>query len=88
MGLENLQFSIQKKKSREKLDLESKLDSLKSLNISEESSQYKKVHEDLEKVYDEIATGIRIRSKCNWYELGEKSNKYFLNLEKKMQKLQ
>ena len=87
-------FTIQytKKKSREKrkhkLDLESKLDSLKSLNISEESSQYKKVHEDLEKVYDEIATGIRIRSKCNWYELGEKSNKYFLNLEKKTRKLQ
>ena len=87
-------FTIQytKKKSREKrkhkLDLESKLDSLKSLNISEESSKYKKVHEDLEKVYDEIATGIRIRSKCNWYELGEKSNKYFLNLEKKTRKLQ
>ena len=52
MKLENLQFSIQKKikrKKKYKLDLESKLDSLKSLNISEESSQYKKVHEDLKK---------------------------------------
>ena len=25
---------------------------------------------------------IKIRSRCNWYELGEKSNKCFLNLEK------
>ena len=24
------------------------------------------------------------RSKANWYEFGEKSNKYFLNLNKKM----
>ena len=24
----------------------------------------------------------RIRSKCNWYENGEKSTKFFLNLEK------
>ena len=62
--------------------MESKLDSLKNLNISEKLQNIK-VHEDLEKIYDEIATGIRIRSKCNWYELGEKSNKYFLNLEKK-----
>ena len=26
--------------------------------------------------------GIRIRSKCNWYEHGEKSSNFFLNLEK------
>ena len=25
---------------------------------------------------------MRIRSKCNWYEQGEKSTKFFLNLEK------
>ena len=28
------------------------------------------------------AKGIKIRSKCNWYEHGEKSTKFFLNLEK------
>ena len=60
-----------------------KLEHLKNTNVNEENPQYKKLHEDLEKIYDEIATGIRIRSKCNWYELGGKSNKYFLNLEKK-----
>ena len=25
---------------------------------------------------------MRIRSKCNWYEYGEKSSKYFRNLKK------
>ena len=34
-------------------------------------------------MYDHIAEGIRIRSKCDWYESGEKSTKFFLNLEEK-----
>ena len=33
-------------------------------------------------IYDQIAEGIRIRSKYDWYEHGKKSTKYFLNLEK------
>ena len=28
------------------------------------------------------ALGIKIRSKCNWYEPGEKSTNFFLNLER------
>ena len=28
------------------------------------------------------ANGIKIRNRCNWYELGEKSNRFFLSLEK------
>ena len=31
---------------------------------------------------DDKATGQILRSKCTWYEDGEKSSKYFLNLEK------
>ena len=31
--------------------------------------------------YEEMAKGAIIRSKATWYEKGEKSNKYFLNLE-------
>ena len=30
-----------------------------------------------------IAEGVKIRSKCQWYEESEKLTKYFLNLEKK-----
>ena len=32
-------------------------------------------------IYEQIAKGAIIRSKATWYEKGEKSNKYFLNLE-------
>ena len=33
-------------------------------------------------MYEEKAKGIKIRSKFNWYELGEKSTRSFLNLAK------
>ena len=33
-------------------------------------------------MYKKISNGIKINSSCNWYKLGEKSKKYFLNLEK------
>ena len=39
---------------------------------------------DLETIYDYIADGIKIRSKCEWYEYEEQSTKLFLNLEKKL----
>ena len=37
----------------------------------------------LEALYNYITEGIIMRSKSNWYEFGEKSSKYFLNLEKR-----
>ena len=45
-------------------------------------SKYDSVKNELDEMYDHIAEGIRIRSKCNWYENGEKSRKLFLNLDK------
>ena len=36
-----------------------------------------------QKVYDYITEGIILRSRTIWYEKGEKSNKYFLTLEKR-----
>ena len=35
---------------------------------------------------DYITQGTIIRSRANWYEKGEKNNKYFLNLEKSNKK--
>ena len=32
-------------------------------------------------LYDYITQGAIIRSRATWYEMGEKNNKYFLNLE-------
>ena len=36
---------------------------------------------EYDSIYEQIAEGAIIRSKATWYEKGEKSNKYFLNLE-------
>ena len=33
-------------------------------------------------IYEEITNLIKLRSRCNWYELGEKANKYFSSEEK------
>ena len=45
-------------------------------------NEYKTAKDELENFYDNIATGVKIRSKCDWYQYGEKSTKHFLNLEK------
>jgi hypothetical protein len=37
----------------------------------------------LNRMYDKITDGIIIRSRTQWHEEGEKSTKYFLNMEKK-----
>ena len=36
---------------------------------------------EYDSIYEQIAKGAVIRLKATWYEKGEKSNKYFLNLE-------
>ena len=36
----------------------------------------------LDKIYEQNINGMRIRSKCDWCEYGERSSKFFLNLEK------
>ena len=46
---------------------------------SSENEQILKMEYD--SIYEELSRGAIIRSKANWYEKGEKSNKYFLNLE-------
>ena len=45
--------------------------------------EYYKYKNELESIYNFIAEGIILCSKANWYEHGEKSSKYFLNLEKR-----
>ena len=41
---------------------------------------------EFDDLYDYITQGAIIRSRANWYEKGEKNNKYFLNLEKSNKK--
>ena len=53
-----------------------------NLNSEANFNEYTKCKKDLELIYERIAEGVKIRSKCQWYEEGEKSTKFFLNLEK------
>ena len=46
-------------------------------------NDYNKCKEGLESLYDYITDRIILRSRATWYEKGEKSTKYFLNLEKR-----
>ena len=37
---------------------------------------------ELENIYDKKAESAKIRSKCEWYQHGEKPTKFFFNFEK------
>ena len=44
--------------------------------------QYNTYEDKINEIYDKISNSIKIRSKRNWYKFCEKSNKFFLTLEK------
>ena len=44
---------------------------------------YNRHKQELVEIFDDIPEGTRIRIGCQWYQKGKKSNKLFLNLEKK-----
>ena len=79
----NLSKKLAKNTNRKIVDLERKLKHFeKHYKSYVDSIDYKVCKQQLDAIYEEKAKGIKIRSKCNWYELGEKSTKFFLNLEK------
>ena len=60
---------------------------LKILEQNSESNlnnnpEYYECKTQLEDIYQIQVDGIRTRTKCMWYEFGEKFSKFFLNLEK------
>ena len=76
---------MSKEKKARHLAFEMKLANLEGL-ISSNSShdyleKYGKCKSDLESLYNYITARIILRPKSEWYEHGEKSSKYFLNLE-------
>ena len=54
----------------------------KCLDNDDNLSKYNAIKNKLDAIYDQITEGIRVRSKCEWYEHSEKSTKSFFNLEK------
>ena len=63
------------------LILENKLKKLEANANFQFGDNYLECKNNLEQIYQEKANGIKIRSKCDWYEFGEKSSKFFLNLQ-------
>ena len=49
----------------------------------ERKQKVETLQKEMEEIYNEKIKGMLIRSKIQWYEYGEKSSKYFLNLEKR-----
>ena len=83
-----------KAKARKKREKVNQLEeSLRSCTTKCDNNPSKENLEQLEclqveydQLYDYITQGAIIRSRATWYELGEKNNKYFLNLEKSNKK--
>ena len=60
------------------MNLESELKKLEiSLDDANNLGEYNSIKSELDAIYDHIAEGIRIRSKCDWYEQGKKSTQFF-----------
>ena len=79
----NFSKNLVKKKNKGRNFLEKELNRLeKNLTNFQTNQYYLECKQKLQNIYTKKANGIRIRSKCNWYENGEKSTKFLLNLEK------
>ena len=79
----NYMKQIAKEKRHQRTNLENQLEKLeKCLDKDDNLSKYNAIENELDAIYDHITRGVRIRSKCEWYEHSEKSTKFFLNLEK------
>ena len=79
----NFSKELAKNTNKKVVDLETKLKHFeKQYENYVDNIDYKVFGQQLDAIYEEKVKGIKIRSKCNWYELGEKSTKFFLNLEK------
>ena len=79
---------FKRRKARINLEAEVKvLSDLLSLTADESiKSKYEEAKVKLQSMYESmyyITEGIVLRSRTTWYEKGKKSNKYFLNLEKR-----
>ena len=84
---ETIRMSSEKKRNvnNKLMALEKTLQSLEAErdDTGIEQEKIKHTREEIEKIQEEKTKGAMIRCKVRWYEEGEKSTKYFLNLEKR-----
>ena len=75
--------AIAKEERTRQLKLENMLNFLENnLTDNLKKHQYKLLKCEFDEIYDKIAEGVRVQSRCQQYEEQEKSYKFFLNLEK------
>ena len=75
--------NLGKEENKDQNFLEKELKKLeKNLTNFQANECYLECKQKLQNIYNKKVNGIRIRSKCNWYKNGERSTKFFLNLEK------
>ena len=74
-----IKFSKELAKSTNKIttDLETKLKHFEKHENYVDNIDYQVCKQQLDEIYEKKAKGIKIRSKCNWYEHGEKSTNFF-----------
>ena len=69
---------LAKERKENKTLLENKVKELEgNLNTEDNIQSYNVYKKEPDTTYDHVAEGIRIRSKCDWYEHSEKSTKSF-----------
>ena len=79
----NLSKNLVKEENKDRNFLDKELNKLeKNLTSFPTNQYYLECKQKLQNMYIKKVNGIRIRSKCNRYKNGEKSTKFFLNLEK------
>jgi hypothetical protein len=84
---ETIKFASNKKKKSNR-KLKSLEESLQKFEEERDESgidteEAKKIREEIDRIQEESTKGAMIRCKVRWYKEGEKSTKYFLNLEKR-----
>ena len=74
-----IKFSKELAKTTSKIiaDLEAKLNHYEKHENYVDNIDYKVCKQQLDEIYEIKTKCIKIRSKCNWYEDGEKSTKFF-----------
>ena len=76
----NVSKNLVKEENKDRNFLKKELKKLeKNLTNFQTNEYYLECKQKLQNIYNKKVNGIRIRSKCNWYENGEKSTKFFLN---------
>ena len=53
----------------------------------DDKHEYLTCNNKLEAIYDDIANGIKVRSRCDWFEHGEKSSFFFFLTLKDIEQL-